>query len=402
MTFEPGAVDHLTAHDLRARGSLKWSVDADVAAWVAESDLGTAPVVTEAVRAAVDNGLTGYLPPAVRRDLAEACAAWHRDRYGWDVDPEVVQPVGDVRDALRVTLEQLTRPGSAVVLPTPTYMPFLTAPRVWGREVITVPMVDVGGRAALDLDALAAAFRAGGELLVLINPHNPTGRVLPREDLAALADVVQAGGGRVFADEIHAPLTLAGATHVPYASVSPAAARHSVTATSASKAWNIAGLKCAQLLLTSPQDREVWRRADDLLTEGASTLGAVANAAAYRAGGPWLDGVLDYLDGNRDALAAVLARRAPAVRHRPPEGTYLAWLDLRDALDGLDPAAGAPDWRTAPAGALAQWVRRASGVAVVDGAACGDAGRGFARLNLALPRPLVREAGGRLAACLAP
>lgn len=389
-----------TPEALRARGSLKWTgAQADVAAWVAESDLGTAPAVEEAVREALGRGLLGYLPPAVRSDLGRAVADWQRSRYGWDVDPARVMPVGDVRDALRLTLEQLTPPGTPVVIPTPTYMPFLTAPRVWGREVVPVPHADVDGRPALDLDALARALATGpGALVVLINPHNPTGRVLTRAELTALAEVVDAHGGRVFADEVHAPLTLAGARHVPYASVSAAAAAHSVTATSASKAWNVAGLKCAQLVLTCDDDVEVWRAHDGLLTEGAATLGAVANTAAYRDGGPWLDALLDRLVEHRDLFAAVLTERAPLVTHRPAEGTYLAWLDLRAALDRV---ADAPPWRTAPVGALADWVLDRSGVAVVDGAACGEVGRGFVRVNLAMPLPLVREAGDRLAACLA-
>ncbi|MCL3860404.1 MalY/PatB family protein [Actinotalea sp. K2] len=401
---EPHPLDLPTAADLRARGSLKWTaVPSDIAAWVAESDLGTAPAVTAALHAAVDAGVFGYLPPAVRADMARACAQWHSARYGWEVPVGRVHPVPDVLDALKTVIEHFSRPGSPVIVPTPAYMPFLTAPRAWGRRVIQVPMQTAPGPTGpgddpapdvmgLDLPALEAAFTAGGHLLVLTNPHNPTGRVMRREELLALAEVVERHGGRVFADEIHAPLTLDGAQHVPYASVSSAAAGHTVTATSASKAWNLPGLKCAQIVLSNDADVERWRPLDHLATHGASTLGAIANTAAYSSGGQWLDGMLPYLQGNSRALGDVLAEHAPHVGYTRPQGTYLAWLDLRCALPSpSDPAAAAE--------AVRDLVAR-SGVALVDGTACGEAGRGFVRLNLAMPRPLVVEAGRRLAACL--
>lgn len=390
----------LDAPALRARGSLKWTAfDADVAAWVAESDLGTAPTVRQALHDAVDGDVLGYLPPAVRQDLAQACAAWYVERYGWSVPATRIHPVADVLEALHLVVDHFSRPGSPLVVPTPAYMPFLTVPGAWGREVLQVPLTSGGttagdaARPGLDLTAIDAALAGGAHLVVLTNPHNPTGRVFDRAELVALSEVVAARGGRVFSDEIHAPLVLPGARHVPYASVTPEAARHTVTATSASKAWNIPGLKCAQVLLSNDDDAATWEPLDALATHGASTLGVVANTAAYRTGGPWLDELLAYLDGNRRTFAEVLATHAPRVRLRPPEGTYLAWLDLRDAL---------PEGPDGPGDAgVAAWLLERAGVAVVDGTACGDVGGGFVRVNLAMPRPLVVEAGRRIAACLA-
>lgn len=394
------ARDRLTAEDLRARGSLKWTaMEADIAAWVAESDLGTAPVVTAALHATVDQGLLGYLPPGVRQEMATACARWHAERYGWQVPPERVHPVADVLEALRVAVEHFSRPGSPIILPTPAYMPFVTVPRAWGRDVIQVPMRTDGGRSELDLGALAAAFDAGGHLLVLTNPHNPTGRVMSAPELEAVADLVDSRRGRVFSDEIHAPLVYAGRRHVPYASVSPTAASHTLTATSASKAWNVPGLKCAQILLSNEADDAAWQEIDALVTHGAATPGVVAATAAYRDGAAWLEETLAYLDDNRRALAEILTEHAPDVVHRPPEGTYLAWLDLRPALRRLPQ--GTVRLTDRDRGErLGRWVRRRTGVAVVDGAACGAAGAGHLRLNLAMPRPMVREAALRLADCL--
>lgn len=389
--------DLLDAEALRARGSLKWTgMPGDIAAWVAESDLGVAPAVLAAVQDAVGRGLLGYLPPWVRHELAEAVASWTEHAYGWQVAPGRVRPIGHVTEGLRLAIDLTSRPGSPVILPTPAYMPFVTAPTVWGRPVIQVPMArDDAGRPTLDLQALDDAFRAGGHLLILVNPHNPTGRVAERAELAAIAEVVERHGGRVFADEIHAPLVYSPARHVPYASVSEAAAAHTITGMSASKAWNVPGLKCAQLVLSNDDDVALWSRDEDLLAEGASTVGAVANTAAYTAGRDWLADTVAYLDGNRRAFAATLAEHAPLVRHRMPEGTYLAWLDLREALAALPDGAGPGDEP------VARWLRRASGVAATDGVLCGAAGEGHLRVNLALPRPLVVEAARRLAACLA-
>jgi len=387
--FDAAAIDALTPSLLREAGSLKWTaVTTEIAAWVAESDLGTAPAVTRALHDAVTQGLTGYLPPGPRDAMTQACADWHRSRYEWDVPADRVHPVADVLEALRLAIEHFSRPGSAVVVPTPAYMPFLTAPQQWGRPVVQVPMVEQDGRPVLDLDAIDAALTAGGGLVTLVNPHNPTGRVHTREELAALGEVVSRHGARVFSDEIHAPLVHAGHRHVPYASVNPTTAGHTVTATSASKAWNIPGLKCAQLLLSNDADAATFEPVSFLATHGASTPGVLANAAAYRDGGPWLDGLLDYLAGNAEALARVLAEGAPTVGYTPPEGTYLAWLDLRPPLAGRVRRVG-------------PWLTEHAGVEVVDGLRCGTVGQGFARLTLAMPRSLVVAAGERIADALA-
>jgi cystathionine beta-lyase len=255
------AFDDVTVEELRALGGLKWSLYPEaIGMFVAESDLGTAPAVTEALHAAVGAGTFGYLPPALLAGMSEACAGWSRDRYGWAVPPERVRPLADVLAGLAAAIEHFSRPGSPVILPTPAYMPFLTLPAVLGREVIEVPMARDGDRYGYDLDALDAAFRAGGHLLVLCNPHNPIGRVLEPAEMTAVAEVVDRHGGRVFSDEIHAPLVFPGSRHVPYASLDDVTAGHAVTATSASKAWNLPGLKCAQLVLSNEADAAVWAR----------------------------------------------------------------------------------------------------------------------------------------------
>jgi cystathionine beta-lyase len=385
MTDTPD-FDALDIDRLRAVGSVKWSVFPEaIGMFVAEMDFGTAPAVTRALRRSVDSGLLGYLPDPVSDALSQACADWLRTAHGWDVRADRVHPVGDVLRALEIAIEFYSRPGSAVILPTPGYMPFLGLPGNKGREVLEVPLALHGGRRELDLDALDRAFRAGGQLLVLCNPHNPVGRVLSRAELLAVSEVVTRHGGRVFADEIHAPLVLPGATHIPYASLSPETAAHTVTATSASKAWNIPGLKCAQLILGSEADQAVWARIGPMAGHGASNLGVIANTVAYTEGGPWLDHVLAYLDGNRRILGDLLAEHLPGIGWAPPEGTYIAWLDGRGLGLGEHPA---------------DFFRERAGVAMTDGAACGAAGNGFMRFTFATSRPILERAVLQMAAAL--
>lgn len=385
--------DALTARDLRARGSLKWTrYGADtIGAFVAEMDFGTAPPIVRALRQAIERSMFGYLPPGPAGELAQACADWQRRRYGWPVDPERVYPVSDVLTALELTIRHLSRAGSPVIVPTPAYMPFLTLPPWQGRAVIEAPMttVEVAGRRryALDPDAIDAAFRAGGHLLILCNPANPVGRVFTADELAQVTEVVDRHGGRVFADEVHAPLTYPGQRHVPYASTSATAAAHTVTATSASKAWNLPGLRCAQVIIgdaeSDPELVAAWRSAGGVASVAASILGVAANIAAYRDGESWLDRVLDYLDRNRRALGELLAARLPAIGYQPPEGTFLAWLDCRRLVTG--------------AGPLDTLLQERAGLAVVDGAQCGQAGHGHVRLNIATPLPILRQAVTRMA-----
>jgi cystathionine beta-lyase len=374
---------------LRARGSFKWTAPGPdgFGAAVAEMDFGAAPPILDALAALSADANFGYLPPGLADELAVACAEFERRRYGWDVDPALVHPVPDVIKVLELAITHFSRPGSPVILPTPAYMPFLSVPPFLGREVIQVQMRGEAGLPTLDLDAIGDAFRAGGHLLIFCNPHNPLGRVYRREEMTQLTEVVDRHGGRVFADEIHAPLVYPGMRHVPYASTSPAAAAHTLTAVSASKAWNLPGLKCGQVILSNEPDQQRWQELGMFASHGASNPGVVANIAAYRHGEAWLGEALAYLDDSRHLLGKLLGRLAPQVRYRPPDGTYLAWLDCT-ALD----LPGSP-------GAL---VTDDARVTVVDGPACGAGGARAFRLNFATPQPILIEMAERIATVLRP
>jgi cysteine-S-conjugate beta-lyase len=382
------AVDALTPEEMRRRGSYKWTLPGPggYGAGVAEMDFGAAPAVVDALARLSADEAFGYLPDPMAGALARSCAGFQHRRYGWALDPEQVRHVPDVIRGLEAAITQFSRPGSPVIVPTPAYMPFLAVPGQLGREVIQVRMIDDGtGFFTLDLDAVDAAFRAGGDLFIFCNPFNPLGRVFTVPEMTALTDVVDRHGGRVFADEIHAPLVYEPGRHVPYASTSPTAAAHTLTATSASKAWNLPGLKCAQIIITEPDDRRRWDEIAILTARGTANPGVVANTAAYEAGEPWLAEVLAYLDESRTLLAELLAEELPGVRYRPPDGSYLGWLDCRD----LDP-------RASPG----QLILERSRVLVVDGPAFGDGGAGSVRLNFATPQPVLREIVERIAYAL--
>jgi cystathionine beta-lyase len=386
--------DQITISELRARGSVKWTRGGPgvIGAFVAEMDFGVAPPIKAALLDVINRADFGYLSDHAAAELANTRARWQADRYGWDVDPAWIRPLPDVITGLRAAITVYSEPGSPVILPTPAYMPFLSVPKTLGREIIQVPMAAGDGRrAVLDLAGIDAAFKRGGGLLILCNPCNPVGRVYERAELAAVADVVAANHGRVFADEVHAPLIYPGGPHVPYASISELTAAHTVTGTSASKGWNLPGLKCGQLILSNDKDAAVWSEDAYSYEHGASTLGVQASAAAYRDGGPWLDEVVAYLDGSRRLLADLLRDTLPDVRYQPPEGTYIAWLDCRDLF-----AAGG-DGEASPA----DFFLAKAQVILTDGADCGDAGRGHVRLNFATPRPILAEIVRRLAEAVA-
>jgi len=389
MTDFAARIDAKTPADLRAAGSRKWTVPAagEIGAFIAEMDFGVAEPVVAAVHALLDAGNTGYVPLWMEAEFAASCADFQRELFGWQVDPENVHSVSDVLKVMEVALDFYVRPGGAVILPTPAYMPFFEVPPAHGRQIIEVPCRNDNGYYTLDLDGIDAAFRAGGELLVLCNPHNPVGRVLGRAELEAVCEVVERHGGRVFSDEIHAPLTYPDSPpHIPYASISDAAASHTITATSASKAFNLPGFKCAAAIVSNARDAQIWRTLPGVVTHSAATLGVAANIAAYRDGGPYLADVRDYLAGNRALFTELVATELPDVVVRPPDGSYLAWLDFRGC--GLGEPAG-------------EWVHRHAGVVLNEGATFGAPGAGFARLNLATPRPILAEIVQRIAGALA-
>jgi cystathionine beta-lyase len=375
-------IDRITVEQLREAGSLKWTLYPDaLGAWVAEMDFGVADAIQRSMAEVVRRGLFGYPPLWLIAELRNATADYCGQHYGWSIDPHEVVALPDVLTGFGVAIDQFSRPGSPVIVPTPCYMPFMEIPGAHGRDLIEVPMVRDSDGWVMDEARLDAAFVAGGNLLVMCNPHNPIGKVYARPELERICAIVDRHGGRVFADEIHAQLLFDDLVHVPYASINETAAEHSVTAVAASKAWNLAGLKCAQLVLTNEVDRRSLHDSGAEIALLGSTPGLAASVAAYREGGPWLSNVMAYLDGNRRVLMEELQHRLPDAGIVAPQGTYLAWIDCRNL-----PIEGNPQHH---------FLRQAQ-VAVTDGSLCGEVGQGFVRLNFATSRPILRDMLDRL------
>jgi len=377
--------DDVSVEALRRRRTVKWTLYGPevLAAWVAEMDFTVAPPVRAALLDAVDREDFGYVP-ADLSDLTTACVGFFADAYGWEVPATRVFPVADVLSAMAAALDVFTPPGCGVVVPTPAYSPFFEVVALGGREVIEVPLVPAGGRPTLDLHRIDAALRDGARAVLLCHPHNPTGRVFEVDELAALAEIVDRHGARVVADEVHAPLVYPGHRHRPYATVTEAAADHTVTVTSASKAWNLAGLKCAQVVMTNHADAAAWRSLPIFRVPGPTPLGIAASTAAYRDGGAWLAELVTYLDGNRRRLGELLADGLPEIAYRPPEATFLAWLDC-SALGLEDPA---------------RFFLDHARVALGDGPPFGRGYDAFVRLNFATSRALLEQIVEAMAAAV--
>lgn len=372
--------DAITEESLRADGAMKWAKPGVMGVFVAEMDFGIAPVVAEELHRLIDHARVGYALSSETRAMREAYVDFASRRYEWDLDVAAVRPLPDVLSALVFMMDHIIPAGSRVVLPTPAYMPFLSLAQAHGHELVQVPMRQDDGEWFFDWDALDAAL-AGAGLLILCNPHNPIGRVFEAGELARLTEIVERHGVRVFVDEIHAPLTFRGHSHIPYASTSEAAARHSLTATSATKAFNMPGLKCAQLVLTNPDDAALWRKRGSSIEEAASTPGVRATTVAYRDGEPWLDEVIAYLDETRLWFPGALEAALPGVQASIPEGTYLSLADFRPLELGEAPG---------------DFFLREAGVELVDGALSGERSVGYGRINLATTRPILQTVIDRM------
>lgn len=375
-----GILSETSLARLRERTSAKWSTYAPdvLPAWVAEMDFPVASPVKGALAEAVERDDTGYANPGSSR-LGESLAGFLERRMGWRIEAEGVIPCNDVVAGMTHLLRAITEPGAGVIVTPPVYHPFFSLVGEAGRRLVEVPLLD--GR-ELDLEGIAAAFAGGARALLLCNPHNPTGAVVERGDLARVAELAAEHEAWVLADEIHAPLTLAAAEHAPFATVSDAARERGIVLLSASKAFNLAGLGCAQIVTAPGPAREAAERLSSFARH-CGQLGLIGAEAAYRAGDDWLDEVLAVLDGNRGLLGELLAERVPAARYVPPSASYLAWIDLSACGLGPDPAP-----------ALLERGR----VAVSPGVQFGRGGEGHIRLNVGTSPELVREAVERIAA----
>ena len=375
------AFEDISLAKLRGRASAKWTTyPADVLpAWVAEMDFPLAEPLKQRLRRAIDADDCGYAQP---RSLPESFVAFAKSRFAWTVDPARVSVAPEVMVAVAEILRVVTKPGDGVVINPPVYPPFFATIQEVERAVVEVPLAHVpGGGWDLDLDALEKAFAAGAKAYLLCNPHNPTGRVLEKSQLEEIAKLAKRYGVIVIADEIHAPLTLPGAVHIPFVSVSESIGVNALTVTSASKAWNIAGLKCAVIVAGSQAMQSALKKLPKEFQERTGHLGVIANIAAFEEGAPYLEGLLAHLDRNRTLLAELLGMYLPAVRYIPPQAGYLAWLDCSALGLGDDPSK--------------VFLKRGK-VALMRGIDFGRQGACFTRVNMGTSGAILSEVVGRM------
>jgi cysteine-S-conjugate beta-lyase len=380
----------LAVEALRRRRGIKWHrYPEDVLpAWVADMDCGVAEPVQRAIARVVE--AEDYAYPQREGDdrLEVAFAERMLDRFGWEVDPGRVLPVADLVQASTAAILAYSAPGDGVVVQTPIYPPFLACIADTGRTRVANPLVEgAGGRPAVDLDGLRAALDERARVLLLCNPHNPTGRALDRDELLGLGRLAVERDLVIVSDEIHCDLVYPGHRHLPIASLGPEIAARAVTINSATKGFNIAGLRCGVMHFGSDA---LWERfcaaVPTRLLGAVSVVGLDATAAAWREGQPWLEAVLARLAANRERVARWAAEEVDGIRHHPPEATYLAWLDCRD----LDLPGPTPQ----------EFFLEQARVALGQGADFGPRGDTCVRLNFATSPEILEEMLARMTAAL--
>ena len=379
------AVRALTLAELRKRKSVKWRhFPSDVLPLpVAEMDFPTAPKIKAALTDMVERSDTGYLGPFP--ELFDAFANFSAKRWGWQVDTKQMRIATDVGVGIVEIMRTLIKPGEKVMLNSPVYENIWR----WVSEVhattVDTPLSEDNLSYKLDLAAIEKEYQNGVKVHILCHPHNPVGVIFSKDQLSDLADLAKKYQVVILSDEIHAPLTYDAKTFTPFLNVSQNAKEVGITITSASKSFNLAGLKCAFIITDSIKLQERINLMPPAVTWRASLFGAVASTAAYAESVDWLDGVLITLDQNRKLVEKLIATKAPAIMYRIPDFGYLAWLDLSALALGEDPAAV---------------ILEKGKLAVNGGVLYGPKHKSFVRLNFGTSPEIITEAFDRLANCL--
>lgn len=364
--------------DRRGTDSLKWGLyrDKDILPmWVADMDFAAPPTVLEALHQRVDHGVFGYGLP--QDELVQTVVSMLADTYQWQVQPDWIVWLPGLVSGLNLACRAVGRRGDEVMTTIPVYPPFLTAPKLSRRNLITVKLAHQKGRWTIDFDAIAKAVTPKTRLFILCNPHNPTGRIYTREELSQLSALCRRHNIVVCSDEIHCQLILSSQNkHLPFAGLGQTFAQQSITLMAPSKTYNIPGLACSFAVIPNDQLRRDFNAAKYGIVPEVNVLGYAAALAAYKNGGPWLTELLKYLRGNRDLVGDAIARM-PGLQMDPVEATYLAWIDTRRT--GIEDP-----------------VRffEAAGVGLSDGKDFGTPG--YVRLNFGCPRKVLADALQRM------
>lgn len=364
----------------RGTESVKWDTPEEegvIPMWVADMDFRTAPEVLEALRKRLEHGVFGYTK--VPEKYFDSVCSWFSRRHGLEIKPEWILPISGIVPALTVIVKALTRPGEKVIFQSPAYNCFYTSVTKNGCILSLNPLTYKGNTYSIDFDDLERrASEPDARLLILCNPHNPSGRVWTRDELVRVGEICLKNDVLVIADEIHCELTCPGHDYTPFASISDEFMQHSITCSSPSKAFNIAGLEIANIVVPDSELREkilLARNANEL--DNINSFGPDALIAAYDKGEEWLDSLRGYLYSNYLYLKDFLADKLPGYPVLPLEGTYLSWINIKASGMKSD--------------VLAEKILKEGKVMVNPGTMYGPGGEDFIRVNLACPRSLLEE-----------
>lgn len=376
--------DHLPVR--RGTDSLKWQrYGAALPLWVADMDFTAPEPVLTALHDRITHGIFGYGAPP--DELTETLCARMADLYQWPVTPEQIVYLPGLVCGLNIACRAVGEPGDAVLVQTPVYPPFLSAPLYQDRQLLTAELTaeyrDERLFYSFDDAAFAKAISPETRLFILCHPHNPVGRSFSRDELSRLAAICEQHDLVICSDEIHCDLLLDGQRHIPFATLSPEIAQRCITLMAPSKTFNIAGLGASFTIIQNPELRQRFKHAMRGIVPDVNVLALTAALAAYQHGGDWLQQLLPYLATNRDALTDYVDRYLPGIHITKPEATYLAWLDCREA--GIT---GNPH----------EFFIQNAGVAMNNGATFGPGGDGFVRLNFGCPRATLLEGLERMRA----
>ena len=340
-----------------------------IALWVADMDFRTVPEVRDALVRRAEHAIYGYTDDGARAREAEA--GWLKRRHGLEAEEDWILYSPGVVDSLYYCVGALTGPGDGIVVQPPVYGPFYNAVRLYDRTLVPSPLIREDGEWRMDYGDLEARFAAGAKMMILCSPHNPVGRVWTRQELQRLVDLANRYGVVLISDEIHADFALDGRKQTRILSLE--GAERAVMLTSATKSFNLAGLRQSSIIVRDADTRETLKKAIERIHASSPNIfGEIAQTAAYLYGDEWMDAVVEYVTENRDYAVDFIRREIPEILCRPQEGTYLMWLDFRGL--GMDHEA-----------AMSLLVNRA-GVALNSGLFFGEEGRGWFRMNLATQR----------------
>lgn len=368
--------------------STKWHKFADdvLPAWIADMDLGIAGPIRDAIITCVESGDLGYPSLSLQQNLLDAFSDRYLEKYSTPLDPDLALVSTDVVQSVFISVLTLTEPGDGVIVQTPIYPPFLDAVINTGRTLRETPMLRTDSSWEINFDELElVASEPSTNLFLMCSPHNPTGRVFTQAEQVKIADICSRNNVVVITDEIHSDIVYQPAFHIPFASISPEFASNVITMTSATKSFNIAGLRCAVTHFGSSELKSRYETYPYHVRGSVSNLGMLATTIAWSQCDDWLDGTLSQLGANRKAIASHLESNDSGIGFVEPEGTYLAWLDFRHTA-----------FVTSPESHLLEKGK----IALSSGADFGTTGIGWARLNFATTPDILSQILHRMTDCL--